>query len=270
MSSFFNTNKLSSPESVDIIETIVYEYLKPLGFRKHGRTLHRYVDGDISQVVNFQNGCPAKRVYDILWVNLGIRVPECVERTFVTTEPLKKYYHEYECNIRTRLGSLVDGKDTFYSLKKDPYKIGNDIVERIKKYVLPVFEVLNSRDAILAHRIEYTHFDQMNNHMILLEEAMIAGRKGDIAEATRLFNAYYQNELAEYNHDLENGKKTYLKKGERIIYRNARTNATETITATKSGYVTIYDANKNHLIYLEELAATLGIVLCAPCLKCTP
>lgn len=264
MSSFFHTNKLRSSESVDIIETMVYEYLKPLGFRKNGRTLHRYVDGDISQVVNFQNGCPAKCVYDILWVNLGIRVPECVERTFVATEPLKKYYHEYECNIRTRLGSLVDGKDTFYNLKKDPYKIGNDIVERIKKYVLPVFEVLNSRDAILAHRIEYTRFDQMNHHLILLEEAMIAGRKGDITEATRLFNAHYQNELAQYNHDLENGTKTYLKKNERIIYRNAKTNATETITATKSGYVTIYGANKNHLTYLEELAASLGIVLCTP------
>ena len=43
---------------------------------------------------------------------------------------------------------------------------------------------------------------------------------------------------------------------ETIVY------ATETIMATKSGYVTTYGANKNHLTYLEELAATLGIVLC--------
>ena len=54
----FAKNNLSSTESVDIIEKIVYEYLKPLGFRKHGRTLHRFVDTDILQVVNFQNGCP--------------------------------------------------------------------------------------------------------------------------------------------------------------------------------------------------------------------
>ena len=102
MSPIFGKNNLSSTESVDIIEKIVYEYLKPLGFRKHGRTLHRFVDTDISQVVNFQNGCPSKGVYDILWVNLGIRVPECVERKFSIEKPLKKYYHEYECNIRTR------------------------------------------------------------------------------------------------------------------------------------------------------------------------
>lgn len=61
----FKTNKLTSTESVDIIEKIVYEYLKPLGFKKYGRTLHRFVDSDISQVVNLQNGCPSKGVYDI-------------------------------------------------------------------------------------------------------------------------------------------------------------------------------------------------------------
>ncbi|MBQ4131954.1 MAG: DUF4304 domain-containing protein [Clostridia bacterium] len=261
MFSVFNTNKLSSTESVDVIEKIVYDYLRPLGFRKHGRTLHRFVDGDISQVVNFQNGCPSKGVYDILWINLGIRVPECVERKFNIDEPLKKYYHEYECNIRTRLGSLVDGKDTFYNLKRDPMKIGRDIVERLKKYVIPVFDLLNSRDAILKRRIEYTCFDQFNNHLILLEEAMIVGRRGNLTEATRLFNLHYQDALAEYNHDLEQGTKTFLKKGEHMVYRNAKTNETETITATKSGYVTTYCANKGHITYLEKLAQELGIII---------
>ena len=260
----FAKNNLSSTASIDIIEKIVYEYLKPLGFRKHGRTLHRFVDNDISQVVNFQNGCPSKGVYDILWVNLGIRVPECVERKFRIEEPLKKYYHEYECNIRTRLGSLVDGKDTFFDLKKDPCITGKDIVERLKAYVIPVFENLNSRDAILKRRIEHKLFDQFNHHLILLEEAMIFGRRGDIIEATRLFNSYYQYVLAKYNYDLENGTETYLKKGGRMIYHNAKTNETETIIATKNGYVTAYRANRGHLTYLEELAQELGIVLCAP------
>lgn len=264
MLSVFYTNKLSTTESVDMIEKIVYEYLKPLGFRKHGRTLHRFVDGDISQVVNFQNGCPQKGVYDVLWVNLGIRVPECMERNFVSVSPLKKYYHEYACNIRTRLGSYVDGKDTAYNLMKDPVKIGNDIVNRLKKYVIPVFDVLNNRDAILAHRKEHPRFDELFNHMILLEEAMIYGRRGEIAEASRSFNAYYHNILAEYNHDVEYGTKTYLKKGQRILYHNEKTDQMETIIATKNGYVTTYSGNKAHLTYLEDLAKTLGIELCDP------
>lgn len=229
MFSIFSTNKLSSTESVDIIEKIVYEYLKPLGFKKYGRTVHRFVDGDISQVVHFQNGCPSKGYYDVLWINLGIRVPECVERKFKIDEPIKKYYHEYECNIRTRLGSLVDGKDTFYILNRNPDKIGRDIVNRLKKYVIPVFDVLNNRDAILKHRKEYTCFDQMNNHMILLDASMIVGRRGDLNEATRLFNAHYQNAHTQYNHHLEQGTKIYF--------------------------------NKSHLTYLEELAQELGIVI---------
>ena len=48
------------------------------------------------------------------------------------------------------------------------------------------------------------------------------------------------------------------------MYRNAKTKETETITATKSGYITIYCAKQYHLAYLEELAQELGIVLYDP------
>lgn len=66
--------ELDTKAIVNAIEKAVYAEVKPLGFRKYGRTLHRFVDEDISQVINFQNGCPAKGVYDVLWVNIGIRV----------------------------------------------------------------------------------------------------------------------------------------------------------------------------------------------------
>lgn len=264
MLSVFKTNKPSTTESVDIVENIVYQYLKPLGFQKHGRTLHRFVDGDISQVVHLQNGCPAKGIYGKLWVNLGIRVPECAERNFKVSEPQKKYYHEYDCNIRTCLGTFVDGKDTFYNLKKSPNKIGKDIVDRLEKYVMPIFDILNSRDAILKYRAKYSAFDEMYNHQLLLEEAMIYGRMGDISRATRLFNAYYQGVLKEYMHDLEHGKKTYMRKGERMLYHNTKTDKTETVTADKSRYVTIFNAGRGHLDHLEKLAEQLGIVLQIP------
>ena len=40
-------------QQIDYIESEVYKRIKPLGFRKHGRTLHRFVSGDISQVISF-------------------------------------------------------------------------------------------------------------------------------------------------------------------------------------------------------------------------
>ncbi len=261
MLSIFKSKKISSTESVDIIEGIVYEYLKPMGFRKYGRTLHRFVEGDISQVINFQNGCPQKGIHDILWINIGIRVPECAERKFNISEPMRKYYHEYECNIRTRLGSLVDGEDTFYDLRKRPQKIAKDTLDRIKKYAIPVFDVLNSREAIIQHRAEYPSFDQFAKHLILLEEAMIFGRSGDVEKASELFNAYYQKTLDEYITNFESGIETYLHKGERMVYRNTKTEETETIIADKDGYVITYSVNRGHIDYLETLAAQLGIVL---------
>lgn len=256
-----DTKKSPTTQSVDVIQKIVYAYLKPLGFRKHGRTMHRFVDEDISQVITLQNGCPAKGVFGVLWVDLGIRVPECAQRQFVVTAPLKKYYHEYECNIRSTLGVFPDGKEKIYDLDEDSEKIGEDIVKQLENDVIPVFDVLNSRDAILAHRAEFPRFDRFSNHLILLEESMIAGRRGDLEEATRLFNAHYRNVLAEYKRKIEYGSQVYLKKGKWIMYRNARTNENEKVIAAEDGFVTIYDANRGHLSHLEKLAKELEIEL---------
>lgn len=38
--------KLDTSSLLDDIEKEVYEYVKPYGFKKHGRTLHRFVSGD--------------------------------------------------------------------------------------------------------------------------------------------------------------------------------------------------------------------------------
>ena len=149
--------------TIDQIEAEVYGLVKPYGFRKHGRTLHRFVDGDISQVISFQPGQAYLNMTHMMTVNLGIRVPECFERVFISSAPTKKYYHEYECNIQTK--------------------------------VLPVFEVLDSRDAILLYRRDYPCFDILNDHLILLEEAMIYGRRGQTDRAKALFEQYYQSVL---------------------------------------------------------------------------
>lgn len=254
----FKKENVSSAQAVDIIENKVYERFGALGFKKYGRTLHRFTDTDISQVINFQNGCPQKGISDTLWVNLGIRIPECAERRFVT-EPLKRYYHEYECNIRTRLDSFIDDGNVGYSLKKSPEKTGEYILKRLTEDVLPVFEALGSRDGILSSRRRFPAFDDMYNHLILLDEAMIYGRKGDLLKAAELFNEYYKACLREYNDTLKYGRKVYLHKGERIVYHCTKTNKTETVTAPESGYVNIYNADSGHLEYLRGLAEQLDI-----------
>ena len=106
----------------DEIEAAVYAQLKPLGFRKYGRTLHRFVSGDLSQVIHFQCGLPSAGPAQQMWVNLGIRIPECDERTFFPSPP-KRYYREYNCTLRSRLGSIDGGQELCFDLQKQPSRL---------------------------------------------------------------------------------------------------------------------------------------------------
>ncbi len=184
--------EIDAPKILDGIEKEVYAFLKPYGFRKHGRTLHRFVSGDISQVVNFQLGQAYLGTTHLLSVNIGIRVSECMRRSYQPEENPKKYYHEYECNLRSRLGEVEGRKEDVYDLRNPTNAITADILHQLKNVVLPVFDVLNSREAILQNRREYPDFDRFNGHLILLEEAMIYGRWGDLKTADQLFRQYFR------------------------------------------------------------------------------
>lgn len=182
------------PKRIDYIENEVFQSVKKYGFRKYGRTLHRFVSGDISQVINFQCGQAYRDETHLMWVNIGIRVPECFECSFEYSE-IKKYYHEYECNIRSRLGEISEKngyKLTTFDLRNDIEKTAVQITDEIISEVIPAFEVLSSRESILAHRREYAPFDTLNRHLILLEEAMIYGHRGDFGLAKDSFEQYYE------------------------------------------------------------------------------
>lgn len=43
---------LDTAKVLDGVEAAVYALVKPYGFRKHGRTLHRFVSGDTFQVID--------------------------------------------------------------------------------------------------------------------------------------------------------------------------------------------------------------------------
>ena len=245
--------EINTTQIVDEIEAAVYEHVKPYGFKKHGRTLHRFVSKDISQVINFQCGRSVSPVSGHLCVNLGIRIPECSERVFQPKTEKKKYYHEYECTIRSRLGIISGKQETWHDLHKKTDKIIKSIIEEIDQYVLPAYEVLNSREAILAHRKDYPLLDNLEHRLILLEECMIYGYLGNIEKAKQLFEEYYQSAVEEYNDLVKNGRKQFLKKGERVVFMG------QDITAEKDGYVPLYGASHGHIDYLDELAVNLGL-----------
>ncbi len=246
-----DTKDLDVTAVVDAVEAYVYERLKPLGFRKFGRTLHRFVSEDISQVVNFQTGLPSMGAGGHMWVNTGIRIPECAERSF-SPQMQKKYYHEYECQLRSRLGAVRGKKETCYDLSRDPEKLAGEIWKEIEQYVLPAFDVLCNRRAILEKRRSYPNMDRLESHLICLQECFLYGRMGDLQKARASFLGYYDQAVSQYEERKRSGSRVYLKKGETVMYKNQK------ITAEKNGYYTVYDANDGHIRYLQALARTLG------------
>lgn len=240
-------------QAIDAIESAVYAGVKKFGFRKHGRTLHRFVSEDISQVINFQCGQAYRDETDRMWVNIGIRVPECSKMEFFPSKPAKKYYKEYECTIRSRLG-LIDGvAEKCFEITGDAGAAAEEILNDLLNKAVPVFDILSDRRAILARRRDYPTFDMFGRNLILLEEAMIYGHIGEAGKAKKCFETHYRKALDEYNDHMANGRRCYLRKGERLVFMG------QDITAREDGWVTIYGASRGHLDYLDELAAKLGL-----------
>ena len=134
----------------------------------------------------------------MLWVHIGIRVPECELRSFVPEESLQSYYHEYDCNIRCSFREIEGLKEDYYDLHGSVRAITDDILRQLRDIVIPAFLALHSRPAILENRRQYRQIDAFNDHLILLEEAMIYGRAGDLQRAEQAFNQYYDSRAQEY------------------------------------------------------------------------
>ena len=187
---------------------------------------------------------------DKFCVNLGIRIPECAERKFHPVTD-KKYYSEASCTLRSRLGMVSGNGEVWFSITENTEALTKRIIEELDRYVLPVFDVLCSREAILAKRRDYPQMDTMSRHLIPLEECFIYGHLGDPEKAGERFDAYYQSKVDER----DNGRTVFLKKGER------RHTEQGTVYATEDGYYTIFDNKtiQRHLDYLDQLAVELGL-----------
>lgn len=213
--------KIDAPKVLDSIMKEVAATLNPYGFRKHGRTLHRFVDGDVSQAITFQLGQAYLNQAHRLGVEMGIRVPESANRSFGPDAVPRKYYSTSACNIRGDFGQIEGGKSCWYDLRKPMEPITADVLRQIRDVVLPAFEALHDREAILRHRREFPNLDALR-HLILLDEAMIHGRRGDLAAAKACLCQHWR-ECAE---ELQDPCRA--------------------------------DATKAHLRYIEDLAKTLG------------
>lgn len=183
---------------LDIVEKDIFAKLKPLGFKKYGRTFNRRLDDGIIQVINFQSGqypigqgyiIPGLRenVYGKFAVNLGV----CIESLYKFQSPTenKKYYKEYECQIRDRLGTLLTGQDYWWTITDDNRKITKEIINGLENKGFEWFTGLETKEKVISNN---GHLPYRSSPRAKLDTALIVWFE-DRMKGSELLKEYYNN-----------------------------------------------------------------------------
>jgi hypothetical protein len=151
------TNKSNNITHLDTIQKSVFRFLKPLGFKKKGRTFNRQTENGVYQVINFQSGqfplvdnyvIPGLRenYYGKFTINLGVSVYELDEINF-PNKP-KIFYQEYECQIRTRLPHLTIEQDYWWPISDVTEEIVKNLIEGLNEKGIPWLDTFETREKI--------------------------------------------------------------------------------------------------------------------------
>lgn len=193
-----SNSKTDFKAQLDIVEKEVFAKLKPLDFKKNGRTFNRELEDGIIQVINFQSGqypvgesyvVPGLRenLYGKFVVNLGV----CVESLFKIQYPTenKKYYKEYECQIRDRLGTLLKGRDYWWTITDDNKVITEEIIVGLETKGLEWFSGVDTKEKIINN---YGHLPYRSSPRAKLDIALLVWFD-DKEKGSELFREYYKN-----------------------------------------------------------------------------
>lgn len=149
--------KSENVEYLNQIQKEVHQYLKPLGFKKRGRTFNRQTENGIWQVINFQSGqFPVGENYEIpgiresfygkFTVNMGVIVKELYEIRIKGKE--KNFYQEYDCQIRTRLPQLILENDYWWNITDKSKDISDQIIEGLNDKGISWLDLFETREKI--------------------------------------------------------------------------------------------------------------------------
>ena len=206
--------KARAAQRMDLVQAIVAAFLKPLGFRKQGRTFNRTVDVGIVQIVNFQTGqypigphyeVPGLRtsLYGKFCVNLGVYVSEVFER-FLDKLATPRFPKEYDCEIRVRLNAFVAGvdkADSWWKLNDDVDSVAKDVIKKLEIFGLPFMDRFRSREAIVRSWIPFSgEHKLLGSNRSRLAVAIILLKRGEREAAQALFNEHLSRPSANSQH----------------------------------------------------------------------
>ena len=131
--------------NLDKIQMVIFQFLKPSGFKKKGRTFNRETEKGVIQVINLQSGpYISGSYYGKFTVNMGVLIEEIHNLNF----PSKPFYSESYCQIRKRLPELSKGRDFWWDLSDSPEEIAKEIIKELDMFGLPWFNLFKTRELI--------------------------------------------------------------------------------------------------------------------------
>ena len=190
-------------ERLDMIQAAVHSFLRPLGFRKKGRTHNRRTNGELIHVVNFQMGeypigenyvIPGMRenLYGKFTVNLGVLLP-CVYQA-EWQRPPADFIQEYDCSIRQRLETLALGKDEWFLITSETSGLATRLVDLLDRFGLDFFEKFQTYEDVLSYFNKHENLPFRNAARASLDAALIACHVGNKHLAQSLFQKAYSSE----------------------------------------------------------------------------
>jgi len=203
-------NKDELKSYLDCIQKEIYQFLKPTGFKKKGRTFNRQTEDGIYQVINIQSGryefgdkyvIPGFRenYYGKFTINLGVMVKEIYE--LESHNKPKDFYQDYDCQIRIRLTHLTIKQDFWWSISNNAEKSAQEIIQGLKSHGIQWLDTFESREKIIKN---WGKMADSNSPRAKLDVALIV-LQTDPEKGRYLMQDYYDKI------EIRNGHKEYVK-----------------------------------------------------------
>jgi Domain of unknown function (DUF4304) len=197
---------------MDAAVRAVVPLLRERGFKKQRHVFNAEPEPGLTQVLTFQMGAhqppgaaevPGLRenLYSRFTINLGLHLAEVAELpkrspgvAFLREQglpvppprPRPKFLNEGHCHLTTRLGQLIDGRDTWWSLDVPEAELQMHVPRLLDEYALPFFNRFNSRSAIID---AWNASDPAVRYTPKFTIAVIQAQRGETGEAEDLLAA---------------------------------------------------------------------------------
>jgi hypothetical protein len=178
--------------------------LKPMGFKKNGKTLNRRLENGLVHVINFQSGQypigkqtggdgkPAPSLYGKFCINLGVFVPEIHKADGLVLKG--STVHEYNCSIRTRLSELTSNKNQWYPIVDERGQQEQRLADQLNALGLAFFRQFDSREGILAYFGKFHTLPFHTKVRAELDVAIIECTLGDSSAARKRLDTLLQKD----------------------------------------------------------------------------